>query len=217
MHAMNESPINNPLSDDAPHGCERTAWLMRYESWLRILARCEIDNRFAGKFDASDAVQHTLLEAWKGWDQFRGRDEPQRLAWLRTILAFQLAHLARQYAGTQKRDIAREITLEQSLDQSSQRLDAMLATNDPSPSQQAIINERSLQLATALEMLPADYRQVITLRHIEDLSHNEIAMRMNRNPGAVRMLWMRALAALRDAMRSQEERQTNAPTRGSIG
>ncbi len=183
----------------------RTVWLMRYQAWLRILARREIDSRFAGKFDASDAVQNTLLEAWKGWDQFRGSEEPQRLAWLRQILAFQLAHLARQYAGTQMRDITREVALEQSLSESSRRLDRLVVADDLSPSQQAMANERSLRLAAALELLPVDYRTVITLRHIENLSHDEVATRMNRTSGAVRMLWMRALAALRDTMRCLDD------------
>lgn len=188
----------------------RTKWLMRYEAWLRILARCEIDSRFAGKFDASDAVQNTLLEAWKGWDQFRGSEEPQRLAWLRQILAFQLAHLARQYAGTQMRDVTREVPLEHSLSESSRRLECLLIADDLSPSQQAIANERSLRLAAALQLLPADYRQVITLRHVENLSHDEVAARMNRSSGAVRMLWMRALAALRDAMRCVDDRSADS-------
>lgn len=183
---------------------------MRYEAWLRILARCEIDSRFAGKFDASDAVQNTLLEAWKGWDQFRGSEEPQRLAWLRQILAFQLAHLARQYAGTQMRDVTREVPLEHSLSESSRRLECLLIADDLSPSQQAIANERSLRLAAALQLLPADYRQVITLRHVENLSHDEVAARMNRSSGAVRMLWMRALAALRDAMRCVDDRSADS-------
>ena len=65
-----------------------------------------------------------------------------------------------------------------------------------------MVNERSIRLAAALEMLPADYRDVIRLRHIENLSHEEVAVRMNRNSGAVRMLWMRALAALRGVMLS---------------
>ncbi len=88
---MNKTPDN-----------ERTQWLVKYEPWLKLLARLEIDSRFQGKFSASDAVQQTLLEAWRGWDGFRGSEEPQRLAWLRQILAYQLAHLARHYAGTQK-------------------------------------------------------------------------------------------------------------------
>lgn len=178
---------------------ERTLWLMRYESWLKLLARSEIDSRFQGKFSASDAVQQTLLEAWRCWDRFRGEGEPARLAWLRQILAHQLAHLARQYGATQKRDVKRERSLEQSLAHSSMRLEQLVAGTDPTPSGLAMRNERQLRLAAALEKLPDDYRQVIVLRNLEDLPHEEVARRMNRTPGAVRMLWMRALAALRDA------------------
>jgi RNA polymerase sigma-70 factor (ECF subfamily) len=51
-----------------------------------------------------------------------------------------------------------------------------------------------------LETLPSDYRQVIMLRNIEEMSHQEVALRLNRSVGAVRMLWVRALKALRDGM-----------------
>ena len=56
-----------------------------------------------------------------------------------------------------------------------------------------------MQLADVLAALPDDYREVIILRNLEGLSHAEIAQRLNRSPGAVRMLWVRALAALRTA------------------
>lgn len=193
---------------------ERTGWLMRYEAWLRLLARNEIDSRFAGKFDPSDAVQQTLLEAWKGWDEFRGIQEPQRLAWLRQILAHQLAHLARYFGGTQKRDIAREFSIDQTLCQSAQRLDALLPGRDPSPSALATANEQRLELAQVLEQLPADYRQVIVLRNLEDLPHEEVARRMNRTPGAVRMLWVRALAALRDGIQARSPTQSKSKETG---
>jgi RNA polymerase sigma-70 factor (ECF subfamily) len=173
---------------------------LQYEAWLRLLARKEIDSRFAGKFDPSDAVQQTLLEAWKGWDHCRGTDEPQRLAWLRQILAHQLAHLARHYAGTQKRDVQREQSLEASLAESAARLDVLAAGRDLTPSGIASASEQRLLLARALDQLPADYRQVIMLRNLEDLPHEEVARQMNRSPGAVRMLWVRALAALREAV-----------------
>jgi len=202
-------PANSSATQPSPlpPGDDRTGKLLAYEAWLRLLARNEIDSRFAGKFDASDAVQQTLLEAWKDWDNFRGDAEPQRLAWLRQILAHQLARLARHYAGTQKRDVTREISVEcasveHSLSQSAQRFDALLPAADPSPSQQAATNEQRLALARALESLPDDYRQVISLRNLEDLPHEEVARRMHRSPGAVRMLWVRALAALRDAMQA---------------
>ena len=192
-------------------GGERTGWLLRYEAWLRILARNEIDSRFAGKFDPSDAVQQTMLEAWKGWDQFRGSQEPQRLAWLRQILAHQLAHLARHYGGTQKRDVAREVSIDQTLCQSAQRLDALLPAGDPSPSRLAAANEQRLMLAEVLERLPPDYRQVIMLRNLEDLPHEEVSRRMGRTEGAVRMLWLRALAALKEALEKPPDRSDRQP------
>ncbi len=142
----------------------------------------------------------TLVAAWQGWEQFRGSTEAQRMAWLRQILAHQLAHLARHYAGTQMRSVNREQSIDASLTQSAARLNAMLPSEDASPSAIAIENERSLQLARAIESLPADYRQVILLRNFHDLPHEEVAARMQRSEGAVRMLWARALAALRDAM-----------------
>ena len=200
------APPPQPFQPSA--GDERTLWLLRYQAWLRLLARNEIDSRFAGKFDPSDAVQQTIMEAWKGWDQFRGSEEPQRLAWLRQILAHQLAHLARHYGGTQKRDVGREVSIDQTLCQSAQRLDALLPAGEPSPSGIAAANEQRLRLAEVLERLPADYRQVLMLRNLEDLPHEEVAQRMGRSEGAVRMLWVRALAALKEAMQpSAGERQ----------
>ena len=178
----------------------RTEWLIRYESWLKTLARLEIDSRFQGKFSASDAVQQTLLEAWKDWDGFRGTEEPQRLAWLRQILAHQLAHLARHYAGTQKRDVSREVSMQDSLAKSSDRLAGMLPTDISTPSIQAAAREQQLRLAEVLQKLPDDYREVIVLRNLQELPHAEVARRMDRKEGAVRMLWVRALKKLREEM-----------------
>ena len=181
-----------------PSSDPRTQWLMRHELWLKLLAGVEIESRFAGKFSASDVVQQTLLAAWQDWAQFRGDDEVQRRAWLRQILAHQLAHLVRHFAGTQKRDLDRELPLDASLDQTSQRLDRLATGDQVSPSGLLEAREQSLLLARVLDELPADYREVLVLRHLEDLSHEEVAARMNRSVGAVRMLWLRALAALRE-------------------
>lgn len=185
---MSETPI------------ERTGWLVRYEAWLRLLARQEIDSRFAGKFDSSDAVQQTLVAAWQNWDRFRGSSEAQRMAWLRQILAHQLANLARHYAGTQSRAVDREQAIEQSLLESTSRLGSLLPARVDSPSAAAIENERRLQVADAIESLPEDYRKVILLRNVQELSYEEIANQLGRSEGAVRMLWVRALTALRDQL-----------------
>ena len=174
--------------------------LLRYEPWLKLLARLQIDTRFQGKFAESDIVQQTLLEACRDLPKFRGGTEAELLAWLKQILAHVLAHEIRRYHGTQQRDLDREVSLEDALAQSSQRLGAMLADSGSSPSARASDREQEVLLADVLAKLPDDYREVIILRNLEGLSHEEVARRMGRATGAVRMLWVRALAALRLAL-----------------
>jgi RNA polymerase sigma-70 factor (ECF subfamily) len=178
----------------------RDALLGRYRDWLHLLARLQLARRLQGKFDASDVVQQALLEAYRALPLFRGGTEGELLAWLRQVLAHVLAHEVRRYAGTAQRDAAREVSLEQELAESSRRLGAMLAAEQSSPSQQAERHEQELRLAEVLARLPPDYREVIVLRNLEGLSHDEVAVRMGRGLGAVRMLWVRALARLRREM-----------------
>jgi len=80
----------------------------------------------------------------------------------------------------------------------TQRLGDMLAATGTSPSQRVVRHEKEVLLAQLLERLPHDYREVIILRHLEGLPHDVAARRLGRQPGAVRMLWVRALARLRE-------------------
>lgn len=171
--------------------------LQRYRPWLLLLARMEIDGQFQGKFDASDVVQQTMLEAVRGLPKFRGGTEAEMLAWLRQVLAHVLAHEIRRYCGTQQRNVGREVSLEQSLTQSATRLRDMMVAPGTSPSGQAVRHEQEVLLAEVLSRLPADYREVIVLRNLQGLDHEEVAKRMGRSSGAVRMLWVRALAQLK--------------------
>jgi RNA polymerase sigma-70 factor (ECF subfamily) len=157
----------------------RTGWLIEREPLLRLIARMEIDSRFGGKFSASDAVQQTLLAAWQAWNDCRAASDAERLAWLRRILANQLAQMARTF-GAQKRALSREISLEQSLAESSAQLGRLLAANATSPSQAAADNERQLALAQVLDQLPNDYRDVIVMRSLQELPYEEVARRMGR-------------------------------------
>lgn len=172
--------------------------LRRFEPWLRLLARQQWQTRFQAKFDPSDVAQQAWLEAVKAFPQFRGSSEAEFAAWLRQILAHALAHEIRRYAGTQKRDLGRERSLDETLSEASQRLGDMLPGSGTAPGQRLIQAEQQTRLAAVLERLPEDYRDVIVLRHLEGLPHEEVARRLGRNPGAVRMLWVRALARLRE-------------------
>jgi RNA polymerase sigma-70 factor, ECF subfamily len=168
-----------------------------YRSYLALLARLQIGRRLRGKVDAADLVQETFLEAHRSWAQFRGASEGELIQWLRQILASKLSELIRRYLGTQRRDVRLERDLAGELDQSSRILDQGLVARQSSPSNQAARREQAVLLADALERLPVDYREVIILHHMEELSLPDVARRLGRTEHSVEKLWARALARLR--------------------
>lgn len=171
----------------------------RFRSWLMLLARTRVGGALQGKVEPSDVVQQTLMLATRDEDQYRGSTDAELAGWLRGILGHVLAHELQSLA-TARRDASLEVSIGSLLEQSASRLDEFLAATQTSPSQAAIRDEERMQLAGALESLPSDYRDVLVLRHLEGLSFSEIAGHLNRNAGAVRMLWVRALAQLKESL-----------------
>jgi RNA polymerase sigma-70 factor (ECF subfamily) len=168
-----------------------------YRGYLGLLARLQIGRRLQGKVDAADLVQDTFLTAHHHFAQFQGTTEGELVAWLRQVLASRLGDLLRRYCGAQARDVRLERELAGELEQSSRVLDHGLMAKQSSPSQQAARREQAVLLADALNRLPADYREVIILHHLEDLSFPDVARRMGRTIDSVKNLWIRALARLR--------------------
>jgi RNA polymerase sigma-70 factor, ECF subfamily len=177
--------------------------LERFRAYLRLLARLHLDPRLQGKLDPSDVVQQTFLQAYQARDQFRGRSEAELAAWLRQILARNLAHALRDL-GRQKRDRARERSLEAALEESSARLAVWLAAEQSSPSQQAERNEQTLRLAEALETLPQAQREALVLHHWQGWSLAQIGERLDRSPAAVAGLIKRGLKQLRLLLQERE-------------
>ena len=174
--------------------------LTLYSNYLKLLISAQLDDRLRGRVSPSDIVQETFFEAHRDFAQFRGQSSGEFVAWLRKILVNNILRVVEQHLLTEKRDVRREISLEQigrRLEESTARLDALLAQSAESPSGNAQRHEQELILANALAELPKDYREVIMLRHIEGLSFEDVAARMERTSGAVRMLWLRALEKLR--------------------
>jgi RNA polymerase sigma-70 factor (ECF subfamily) len=184
----------------AGDGDARGRLLEHYRGYLSVLARLQIGRRLQGKADAADLVQETFLEAHRNFDHFRGATSAELACWLRQILAGQLAHLVRRYLGTKRRDVRLERDMAGELDQSSQALDRGLFARGSSPSQRAARREQAVRLADALERLPADYRDVLVLRHLEGLTFPDVALRMERSLDSVEKLWVRALGRLRNTM-----------------
>ncbi len=168
-----------------------------YRNYLALLARLQLNRTLQGKADPADLVQETFLKAHRDFDQFRGATEPELMAWLRSILATSAANLMRHYLGTRGRDVRLERRVADALDQSSQALDRGQVARLSSPSDRAARREQAVLLADALQSLPPSYREVIILRHLEELSFPEVARRLGRSLDSVKKLWLRGLAQLR--------------------
>lgn len=177
--------------------------LEAYRGYLTLLARVQLGRDLRGKVDPSDLVQEAFLEAHRDFAQFQGRTEAVLLAWLRRVLATGLADQARHYRGTRRRDLRLERQLAAELDRSSQALERGLAAPGSSPSARAERREGARRLAEALEQLPADYRDVLLLRHFQGLTFPEIARRLDRTLDVVKNVWLRGLARLRRALEEE--------------
>lgn len=176
----------------------------QYRSYLLVLARMHIDARARCKVDASDVVQHTLLEAHAKRQQFAG-DEGGFAAWLRQVLANNIRDAMRSLRR-QKRDITRERSLEAALEQSSTRLSTCLAAAQSSPSGQAVKNEELLRLSDALVSLPDFQREAVMLHHLQGWTLSEVAAHLERTDAAVAGLLHRGLRRLRELMNDENSR-----------
>ncbi len=143
-----------------------------------LVARTQIGRRLQGKADSSDLVQEALLQIHRHFDYFRGSTEAEFAAWARSILAGLVANHVRRFLGTKQRDARLEQSLVSELNNSSCLVNRQLGAAVHSPSEQAVQHESAMLLANALETLPAHYRQVIILRHLDGLPFSEVASQM---------------------------------------
>ena len=170
-----------------------------FRDYLRLLARARLDPRLQAKLDPSDVVQQTLLEAHKERAAFRGRTRGELAAWLRQILARNLANALRDFRRD-RRDVARERALEGLVEDSSARVEAWLAAEQSSPSARAERQEEAARLAAALEALPEAQREVVMLRHLHGWSLHDIARHVGKSTPAVAGLIHRGLKGLRERL-----------------
>ena len=174
----------------------------RWHDYLALLARVQLEPRLRSKIDVSGVLQQTLLEACQQAHRFRAEHPAQEMAWLRRILANNLADELRKLAAG-KRDVSRERSLEAALAESSARLEAWLAADQSSPSQQAERNEQAFRLATALAKLPEAQREALVLQHWHGWSLAQIAEHLGRTRAAVAGLIKRGLQQLRTQLQPE--------------
>jgi RNA polymerase sigma-70 factor (ECF subfamily) len=169
--------------------------LERCREYLLLVAGRELGRDLQGKIGASDLVQETFVRAQAVFGDFRGAREDELLGWLRKMLLNHLLVVRRHYSNTLKRDISREVSW--TGDSSVQAAAESVPASGDSPATCLLVNEEAAALYEAVEALPTDYRQIITLRYWKDLSFEEIGAKMDRSPAAARKLFARALGALK--------------------
>ena len=144
-------------------------------------------------------VQQTFLDAHQKLDQFRGTSPEQMAAWLRQILAHNLADATRGM-GAAKRDVSRQRSLEDAMARSSAQLGNWLAADQSSPSQHVQREERAVLLADALAKLPDAQREALVLQYWQGYSLAEIAQQLGRSSAAVAGLLKRGLKQLQSLL-----------------
>lgn len=182
----------------------------RYRETLQRMIAFRLDSRVAGKVDGDDILQDAFLESVRRIQDYLDQPSVPFFVWLRQITRQVLIDTHRRYVDAQMRDVNREVALEHnaSEDTSSSGLIARLADSLTTPSQCAVRKEMIADLRQALEQLDETDREVLVLRHLEELSNNEVAQILGIDKYAASKRYLRALARLRGVM------STNAGERG---
>jgi len=176
---------------------------------LRQMVAVQLDPRIRARVDPSDVVQETILEAHKRLPEYlRSRPLPF-YPWLRQLAAERLAKVHRRHLGTKGRAVTREEPPAWPLpDDSLARFAEQVLADDTSPVQQLLRDEMRRRVREALDQLPADDRQILVMRVLEELSTSEAAAVLGISESAVRMRQLRALQRFQKLIRGDSESES---------
>jgi RNA polymerase sigma-70 factor, ECF subfamily len=171
----------------------------RHRDRLRRMVELRMDPRLSGRIDASDVLQDGFLDLTKRVESYLSDPGLPVFLWLRLVVSDRLALIHRHHMGTQMRDAGREVSLYRDpLPQaSSAALALMLLGRQTSPSNAAIRAEQILQVQEAVNSLDPLDREIVALRHFEQLSRAETAVVLGITEEAGAKRYIRALKKLK--------------------
>ena len=187
---------------------DHAAWgavLAYHHERLRRMVALRLDRRLQGRVDASDVIQDAYLEATRRLPEYIREPAPMPLfLWLRYLTAQALQTLHRRHLGAQARDAGREISIDggRATQASSAALAAQLLGHDTKASEAAMRAERKLRLEEALNSMDMIDREVLALRHFEQLSNAECARVLKLSESAATKRYIRALRRLKEILTS---------------
>lgn len=174
----------------------------RYREKLLRMIALRLDTRLLGKLDSEDILQDAFVEAVRRVQDHLDQPSVPLFVWLRQITSQVLIDAHRRYLGAKMRDVRQEVTLHRvgSAGTSSAFLLAQLADSLTTPSRFAAREEMLSGLRTAMGKLKPIDREVLVLRHLEELSNNEVAEVLGIDKYAASKRYLRALERLRCEM-----------------
>jgi RNA polymerase sigma-70 factor (ECF subfamily) len=170
-----------------------------YRDRLRKMVRLRLDRRVAGRLDPSDVLQDAYLDVARRFPEYAAAPAVPVYVWLRALTGQRLIDLHRQHLGARMRDAGQEVALYRgALPQaSSVSLAQQLLAGLTSPTQAAVRAEMQLQLQDALNGMDPMDREVVVLRHFEELSNAESAAVLGIEPSAASKRYLRAIRRLK--------------------
>jgi RNA polymerase sigma-70 factor (ECF subfamily) len=163
------------------------------------MVELRLDRRLQARIDASDVVQEGYVEAVGRLEEYLRDPRYPLFLWLRLIVGERLLKLHRHHLGTQLRDAGLEVSIYRGAlpEASSAALAAQLLGNHTSPTQAAVRAERMMRLQEALNTLDPMDREVLSLRHFEEMSLAETALSLGIEESAAAKRYVRALKRLK--------------------
>jgi RNA polymerase sigma-70 factor (ECF subfamily) len=188
-------------------GGDQAAWgalLARSRERLRRMVTLRLDRRLKGRVDASDIIQEAHLEATARLEDYLRDPAIPLFVWLRFLAGQQLMALHRRHLGTQARDAGREIAICPGAlpEATSASLAAQLLGRDTRASEALARAERKLRLEEALNRMDPLDREVLALRHFEQLSDAETASVLGIKESAASQRYLRALKQIKEILAS---------------
>ena len=173
-----------------------------YRMRLRRIVNFRLDRRIYGRVDPDDVLQEAYLNAQLRMKSILADRAETLFIWLRKILNQTLADVHRRHLGTKKRSAKRDVSIHGgwSTESTSAALAIHLAGTLTSPSQAALRAELAAQIDAALATLSPVDREILALRHFEELSNGEAAQVLNMTTQAASMRYVRAPSRLRDVL-----------------
>jgi RNA polymerase sigma-70 factor (ECF subfamily) len=208
------SPETQELLDQAKQGEARAVerLLETHREPLRRMIGLRLDPALAGRVDASDIVQDVMLEVSQRLDDYLRNPQMPFHLWLRHIAKDHMIDAHRRHRQAQRRSLDREQPLVPAglADQSSLELAGQFLDREMTPATAAVRHELQRRMQEAVASLDEDDREIILMRHYEQLSNQEVALALNLSEAAASMRHLRAVRRLREALLGEEEGERGA-------